>query len=44
MDGTPALRTQVTGAKIDLSQLKAGMYIIQIFGKQGVINQKIIKQ
>ncbi|SFM70015.1 Por secretion system C-terminal sorting domain-containing protein [Chitinophaga sp. YR627] len=44
MDGTPALRTQVTGAKIDLSQLKAGMYIIRIFGKEGVINQKIIKQ
>ncbi len=44
LDGTPALRTQVLNGTINLSQLRAGLYIIQIFSKQGVINEKVIKQ
>jgi hypothetical protein len=44
LDGSPALRTQVVNGVIDLTQLRSGLYIIQIFSKQGVINEKVIRQ
>lgn len=44
LDGSPALRTQVVNGVINLTQLRSGLYIIQIFSKQGVINEKVIKQ
>lgn len=33
-----------TNAQINLKQLKAGMYILQVFTNEGIVNEKIIKQ